>query len=49
MNSKQKIQNGDFIYRVSFPKGRQGEGVAKEVKVKKTFCRCKLTNFIAEC
>lgn len=32
-----KNQNGDLIYSVSFPKGRHGEGVAKEVKVKQTF------------
>lgn len=44
-----KNQNGDVIYSVSFPKGRQGEGVVKEVKVKQTFSGCKLTIFIAEC
>eukprot|EP00105_Crassostrea_gigas_P041763 XP_019925911.1 PREDICTED: uncharacterized protein LOC109619685 [Crassostrea gigas] len=44
-----KNQNGDLIYSVSFPKGRHGEGVAKEVKVKQTFSRSKLTNFITEC
>lgn len=44
-----KNQNGDLIYSVSFPKGRHGEGVAKEVKVKQTFSRSKLSNFITEC
>lgn len=44
-----KNQNGDLIYIVSFLKGRHGEGVAKEVKFKQTFSRCKLTNFITEC
>lgn len=32
-------QQGDAIYSVSFPKGRKGEGVAKEVKVKQTFSK----------
>lgn len=27
-----KNKNSDLIYSVSFPKGRHGEGVAKEVK-----------------
>lgn len=27
-----KNKNGDLIYSVSFPKGRHGKGVAKEVK-----------------
>lgn len=48
-DSKQKNQNGDVIYSVSFPKRRLGEGVVKEVKVKQTFSGCKLTIFIAEC
>lgn len=32
-------QQGDSMYSVSFPKGRKGEGVAKEVKVKQTFSK----------
>lgn len=46
-----KNKNGDLIYSVSFPKGRHGKGVAKEVKfyVKQTVSRCKLTSFITEC
>lgn len=32
-------QQGEAIFCVSFPKGRKGEGVAKEVKVKQTFSK----------
>ncbi|XP_062582679.1 uncharacterized protein LOC134252712 [Saccostrea cucullata] len=32
-----KNQDGDMIYSVSYPKGRKGEGVAKEVKIQQTF------------
>nr|XP_022300078.1 uncharacterized protein LOC111108462 [Crassostrea virginica] len=32
-----KNQDGEMIYSVSYPKGRNGEGVAKEVKIQQTF------------
>jgi hypothetical protein len=33
-------KEGEKQFSVSFPKGRGGEGVAKEVKVEQTFSKC---------